>query len=263
MLIAAWCCAEWWWQRSKTYFLHFSWHKWEARCRYSFEEHTKQVSICKHIQLHTIYGIYTSAYIYSLTLNLHFRYTKIVDEAINRVVSTWQENPYGNLTAQDIFYVRICKFQEIFQALSDLADNRIESQQQTTTLAMLISDINSITLHIIAEIKSSREHNGTLYTLPQEKANVHEYLPWTAMSGGVGLRDTLSHLIDISVRYGAHCTNEPELKQRLYRQIYEIIDTILDGRKHYLESVHDSEKYNVLLQQFESQRRELISILSK
>ncbi|XP_011189128.2 nuclear pore complex protein Nup133 [Zeugodacus cucurbitae] len=189
------------------------------------------------------------------------KYTKIIDEAINRVVATWQENPYGNLTAQDIFYVRICKFQEIFQALSDLLDSRIESQQQSTSLAMLISDINSIVLHIIGEIMGSREHNATLYTLPQDKANVHEYLPWTAMSGSVGLRDTLSHLIDTSVRYGAHCTNEPELKQRLYRQIYEIIDAILDGRKNYLESVHDSEKYNVLLQQFESQRRELISIL--
>lgn len=194
---------------------------------------------------------------------MYLRYTKIIDEAINRVVSTWQENAFGNLTAQDIFYVRICKFQEIFQALSDLVDSRIESQQQTTTLAMLISDINSIVLHIIAEIIRSRERNSTLYTLPQEKANVHEYLPWTAMSGGVGLRDSLSHLIDISVRYGAHCTNEPELKQRFYRQIYELIDAILDGRKNYLDNVHDSEKYNVLLQQFESQRRELICILSK
>ncbi|XP_054725254.1 nuclear pore complex protein Nup133 [Anastrepha obliqua] len=189
------------------------------------------------------------------------KYGKIIDEAINRVVSTWQENPCGNLTAQDIFYVRLCKFQEIFQALSDLVDNRIESQQQTTLLASLISDINSIVLHVINEVLDSRELNSSLFTLPQEKENSYEYLPWTAMSGSVGVRDTLSHLIDSSVRYGAHCTNEPELKQRLYKQIYEIIDAVLDGRKNYLESVHDSEKYNVLLQQFESQRRDLISIL--
>ncbi|XP_017488987.1 PREDICTED: nuclear pore complex protein Nup133 isoform X2 [Rhagoletis zephyria] len=189
------------------------------------------------------------------------KYGKIIDEAINRVVSTWQENPCGNLTPQDLFYVRLCKFQEIFHALSEFVDNRIESQQQTTSLASLISDINSIVLHVIGEVLVSREHNSSLFTLQQEKANAYEYLPWTAMSGSVGLRDALSHLIDASVRYGAHCTNEPELKQRLFKQIFEMIDAILEGRKNYLDSVRDSEKYNVLLQQFESQRRDLISIL--
>ncbi|XP_004536057.1 nuclear pore complex protein Nup133 [Ceratitis capitata] len=189
------------------------------------------------------------------------KYGKVIDEAINRVVSTWQENPQGNLTAQDIFYVRICKFQEVFQALADFVDNRIESQQQTTTLASLISDVNSIILHVITEVHTSRERNSSLFTLPEEKENKYEYLPWSAMSGSVGIRDTLSHLIDVSVRYGTHCTSEPELKQRLYKQIYEIIDHILDGRKNYLDSVRDMEKCNVLVQQFESQRRELISIL--
>lgn len=90
-----------------------------------------------------------------------------------------------------------------------------------------------------------------------------EYLPWTAMSGNIGLRDSLSHLIDISVKYGAHGTSDPDLRQKIYQQILELIDFILDGRKHYLESVRDTEKFNVLQQQFESQRRDLISILSK
>ncbi|XP_067617960.1 nuclear pore complex protein Nup133 [Eurosta solidaginis] len=193
--------------------------------------------------------------------SLQNKYPKIIDEAINRVVSTWQENPYGNLTAQDIFYVRLCKFHEIFHALADFVDSRIESQQQSALLANLISDVNSIVLNIIGDVLANRELNGTLYTLPQEKVHTYEYLPWTAMSGSVGLRDTLTHLIEVSVRYGAHCTNDPELKQRLYRQIFETIDAILDGRKKYLDSVRDSEKYNVLLQQFESQRKDLISIL--
>jgi len=41
------------------------------------------------------------------------------------------------------------------------------------------------------------------------------------------------------------------------------VDLVLDGRRTYLESVRDSEKFNVLQQQFEAQRRELISVLSK
>lgn len=144
-----------------------------------------------------------------------------------------------------------------------MADNRIESQHQATQVASIISDINAIVLRILTEVTSYRCQNISIFSLPADKVDLYEYLPWTAMSGNVGLRDALAHLVDISVRYGARCTNEPELKQKLYQQILEIIDFILDGRKHYLDSIRDTEKYNVLLQQFESQRRDLISILSK
>lgn len=108
-----------------------------------------------------------------------------------------------------------------------------------------------------------REQNTTVYSLPADKMDTYEYLPWTAMSGNIGMRDALSHLIDISVKYGAHGTSDPDLKQRIYQQILELIDIVLDGRKHYLDSVRDTEKFNVLQQQFESQRRALISILRK
>ncbi|XP_037820765.1 nuclear pore complex protein Nup133 [Lucilia sericata] len=189
------------------------------------------------------------------------KYNKLIDEAINSLVQRWQERPQGNLTAQDLFYVRICKFQDIFQAFCDLADNRIENQHQSSNLASFISDINTVVLHITTEVINFREQNSTIYSLPAEKMDSFEYLPWTAMSGNIGLRDSLSHLIDISVKYGAHGTSDPDLRQRIYQQILELIDFILDGRKHYLESVRDTEKFNVLQQQFESQRRDLISIL--
>lgn len=179
------------------------------------------------------------------------------------LVQRWQERPQGNLTAHDLFYVRICKFQDIFQAFCDLADNRIENQHQSSNLASFIADINTVVLHVSTEVMNFREQNSTIYSLPAEKMDSFEYLPWTAMSGNIGLRDSLSHLIDISVKYGAHGTSDPDLRQRIYQQILELIDFILDGRKHYLESVRDTEKFNVLQQQFESQRRDLISILSK
>lgn len=175
----------------------------------------------------------------------------------------WQERPQGNLTAQDLFYVRICKFQDIFQAFCDLAESRIETQHQSSSLASFISDINAVVLHVVTEIINFREQNATIYSLPADKMDTYEYLPWTAMSGNIGLRESLSHIIDISVKYGAHGTSDPELKQRTYQQILELIDIVLDGRKHYLDSVRDTAKCNVLQQQFESQRRDLISILSK
>lgn len=159
--------------------------------------------------------------------------------------------------------MRICKFQEIFQAFYDLANRHIEAQHQSLSLASFISDIDYIVLYIISEVMKFREQNSTIYSLPPDKKYSHEYLPWTAMSGSTGLRDALSHLIDISIKYGARSTSDPELKQKIYQQILELIDVVLDGRKRYLDSVRDTEKYNVLLQQFESQRRELISLMSK
>ncbi|XP_061388320.1 nuclear pore complex protein Nup133 [Musca vetustissima] len=189
------------------------------------------------------------------------KYNKLIDEAINLLVQRWQERPQGNLTAQDLFYVRICKFQEILQAFCDLADGRIDTQHQTSSLASFIHDINVVVLHIVSEVMNFREQNATVYSLPADKMDTYEYLPWTAMSGNIGMRDALSHLIDVSVKYGAHGTSDPDLRQRLYQQILELIDIVLDGRKQYLDSVRDTEKFNVLQQQFESQRRALISIL--
>ena len=192
-----------------------------------------------------------------------FRYNKLIDDAINLLVQRWQESPQGNLTAQDLFYVRIFKFQDIFQAFCDLADNRIENQHQSSNVAAFIADINTVVLYVVTEVMNFREQNSTIYSLPADKMDTYEYLPWTAMSGNIGLRDYLSHLVDISVKYGAQATSDLDLRQRLYQQILELIDFILDGRKHYLDSVRDTEKFNVLQQQFESQRRDLISILSK
>lgn len=66
------------------------------------------------------------------------------------------------------------------------------------------------------------------------------------------------NLILVTLQHGARSTGEPELQQRHYKQLVELIDFVLDGRKTYLESIKDNEKYGVLLQQYESQRTDLI-----
>lgn len=73
-----------------------------------------------------------------------------------------------------------------------------------------------------------------------------------------GLRDILLHLINVTLKHGARSTGEPELRQKHYKHLLELIDFVLDGRKSYLESIKDNEKYGVLLQQYESQRSALI-----
>ena len=97
-----------------------------------------------------------------------------------------------------------------------------------------------------------------MFEIPADKKNLFEYLPWTSMSGKNGLRETLLLLVNISLKYGARATGEPELKQKIYIQIVDLIDYILDGKKSYLESIKDSDKYRVRWQQYESQRNDLI-----
>ncbi|XP_030369788.1 nuclear pore complex protein Nup133 [Scaptodrosophila lebanonensis] len=189
---------------------------------------------------------------------------KPIDAVIEATVAQWDEKPQGSLTVQDIFYVKLCKFQHIFEAFVDVADECVATQEQTTaTVAQFILDINSIVLHILGEVLKYREQNAGFFMPASNKVDSYENLPWTAVSGRVGARDSLTRLIDITLRYAAHSVNEINLKQNMYQQMVELTDIVLDGRKNYLESVRDVEKYNVLQQQFEAHRNELISILIK
>ncbi|XP_034112581.1 nuclear pore complex protein Nup133 [Drosophila albomicans] len=186
---------------------------------------------------------------------------KIIEEAIELSVAEWDEKPNGSLTAQDIFYVKLCKFQCVFESLADMADERIAAQNRTTvSVAQYISDINVIVLNTLSQVFRYREQNANSFKL---NSSTYENQPWTATPGNAGVHDSLSRLIDLSIRYGAQCVNESELKHQLYQQILELMDMVLEGRKNYLESVRDTEKYQVLQQQFEAQRSDLISVLIK
>ncbi|XP_016974510.1 nuclear pore complex protein Nup133 [Drosophila rhopaloa] len=195
--------------------------------------------------------------------SLQNKMPKLIEEAIEATVAIWDEKPNGSLTSQDIFYVKLSKFQNVFEALADIADDRIAAQNQTTvSVAHFINDINSIVLDTLGQVFKHREQHAASFRR-NERLSSYENLPWTAMAGSAGVRDTLTRLIDISVRYGGHCVSETELKHQLYQQIFELVDLVLDGRRTYMESVQDTEKFNVLQQQFEAQRRELISVLIK
>lgn len=66
------------------------------------------------------------------------------------------------------------------------------------------------------------------------------------------------HFITITLKYGARSTGEPELRQRHYKNLVELIDFVLSSRKSYLESIKESDKHDVLWQQYETQRSALI-----
>ncbi|EDW30446.1 GL18034 [Drosophila persimilis] len=196
--------------------------------------------------------------------SLQAKQPKIIEHAIDATVAMWDEKPNGNLTTQDIFYVKLCKFQFVFKALAEMADNQISAQRDTTVMvAQFLNDTNSIVLDTLGQVFMHREQQANHFTPHNDRLAACENLPWTAMSGSAGVRDTLNRLIDLSLRYGSQCISETELSQKLYQQIYELVDLVLEGRKIYLDSVRGSEKANLLQRQFEVQRRELISVLIK
>lgn len=111
---------------------------------------------------------------------------------------------------------------------------------------------------MLHEVTKFRELKATLYAPPQSKANKYEYVPWTAASGSGGIRETLLHIISVTWKHGVRSTGDPELRQRQYKNLVELVDFVLDGRRAYLESIKGSDKYNGLLQKYESHRSELI-----
>lgn len=114
---------------------------------------------------------------------------------------------------------------------------------------------------MLTDVLKYRETKRSLFAIRSPQLIVTDYLPWTALPGKNGLRDTIHQLITTTLKHGARAAGEPELRQRHYKQMVELIDILLDGRKSYLDSLADTEKYTVLLQQYEAQRNGLIQPL--
>lgn len=67
---------------------------------------------------------------------------------------------------------------------------------------------------------------------------------------------------NLTLKHGVTGTNDSTVRNELYEQLVSFIDLILDGRKCHLNSVHGTEKYDVLLKQYETDRTNLIQPLS-
>lgn len=201
---------------------------------------------------------------------LHTKHARLIDEAIRLVLRLRNEtdsDASDNLTAQDLFYVKVTRVQELFGALAGLVVAADESgasggnQSPMAENAFRPSDVNSIVLAMLEAVLKSRTANSTHFSVVPSDQLHFEYLPWTAMAGRGGLQDTILQLIGNTVLYGtgaAGSGGSADVRQSHYRQLVELVDYYLDGRKSYLDSVRDTQRYSVLLQQYETQRSELI-----
>ena len=132
----------------------------------------------------------------------------------------------------------------------------MNQEYSTQQIQTIIIEINTIVLKILNEVSKFRESKHSLFKLPTGKENLFEDIPWTAAADG--LRDSLLQLISLTLRHGIKLTGEPEFVYKHNQQMTELIDFVLDGKRRYIQSVQSQEKKNVLQQQFESQRFDLI-----
>lgn len=108
------------------------------------------------------------------------------------------------------------------------------------------------------EVFKFRETKASIFKLPADKTHKFEYLPWTAVAVPNGIRDSILHIINIITKNGVRSTAEPELRQQHFKNLVELVDFYLNGRKAYLESVKELEKYDTLFRKYESERSDLI-----
>ncbi|XP_058813495.1 nuclear pore complex protein Nup133 [Topomyia yanbarensis] len=189
---------------------------------------------------------------------LHNSHSRIIDEAIDLVLAEGNRSPPSpNLTNQDLFYVQVNQMHEIFKVFAELVENYVKMELTTTQVQSALVEVNTIVITVLQEVMKFRESKTDMFVVRNEPHR-YEYVPWTASSGKYGLKDVLLHMIGNTLKYGIKGSGEPEFRIKHYKQMTELVDFVLDGRKKYLESVNDEGKRTVLQQQYESQRSDLI-----
>lgn len=108
-----------------------------------------------------------------------------------------------------------------------------------------------------------RQYNAEQFVPSRCSNGITEYLPWTAAAGKHGLRNCLTTMHNITLKHGVTGTSDSSVKNELYEQLVSLIDLILDGRKCHLESIRGTEKFEILLKQYETDRMNLIQPLIK
>lgn len=82
---------------------------------------------------------------------IHSSHSRLIDDAIQAVLRSRGETAAGNLTPQDLFYVKVTRMHEIFKALAGLVANDgvsgpSESSSLSTRVSVMLSDVNTIML---------------------------------------------------------------------------------------------------------------------
>ncbi|KAG6799905.1 nuclear pore complex protein [Apis mellifera caucasica] len=206
---------------------------------------------------------YAEKIIAALTIyNLQNKYADIIDTIIEQTLSP-ESYVSDELTARDIFYREVSTVHRFLPTLVNNASEVTQSERPIQQVAHYIMQVNAILLGVLHEVMKYRQHNAERFLPTRCSYGITEYLPWTAAIGRHGLRNCLTTMYNLTLKHGITGTNDSTVRNELYEQLVSYIDLILDGRKCHLESVKGTEKFEILLKQYETDRMNLIQPLIK
>ncbi|KAI4497473.1 hypothetical protein M0802_007484 [Mischocyttarus mexicanus] len=194
--------------------------------------------------------------------NLQNRNPELIDSIIEQTLKP-ETCVSEELTSRDIFYREVSAIHLFLPYLVNNATDVTLSERPTHQVAQYIMQVNSILLGTLNEVVKYRQYNAERFVPTRCSNGITEYLPWTAASGKHGLRQCLTTMHNMTLKHGVTGTNDTTIRNELYEQLVSLIDLILDGRKCHLESIRGTEKFEILLKQYETDRMNLIQPLIK
>ncbi|CAK9828636.1 Nuclear pore complex protein Nup133 [Anthophora retusa] len=210
-----------------------------------------------------VLGEYAEKIVAALTIyNLQNRYPDIVDPLIEQTLSS-ESYVSDELTARDVFFREVSTVHRFLPTLANNASEVTQSERPVQQVAQYIMQVNAVLLGILHEVIKCRQHNAEKFTPTRCSSGITEYLPWTAAVGEHGLKNCLNTMYNLTLKHGVTGTNDSTVRNELYEQLVSYIDLILDGRQCHLESVRGTEKFEILLKQYETDRMNLIQPLIK
>ncbi|XP_012233561.2 nuclear pore complex protein Nup133 [Linepithema humile] len=211
-----------------------------------------------------VLGEYAEKVVAALTLyNLQSRHAEIIDAMIDETLNQKEAVVSDELAARDVFYREVSTIHLFLPTLVENACEVTQSERPLHQVGQYIMQVNAILLAVLYEVVKYRQYSAERFVPAKFSNETTEYLPWTAAPGKYGLRNCLSTMQNITVKHGVTGTSDPTVRNELYEQLVSLIDLILDGRKCHLESIRGTEKFDVLLKQYETERANLIQPLIK
>nr|CAD7405905.1 unnamed protein product [Timema poppensis] len=189
----------------------------------------------------------------------------MIETAIKRVLAEQKEKlPRLGLSHQDLFYRQVTEVQRVLQMLAKCCNDLIHSDRRPQEVTDTVSETNSVILNVLQQVVQFRQEKVVVFS-PRSKlsAGIGEYLPWTTAPGKRGLQEALTTLINITLNHGARAVGDFTLKMHLYDQLINLTDIVLDGRKCHIESIRGTERFKTVLQNYDSDRYDLIKPFSK
>ncbi|XP_051164575.1 nuclear pore complex protein Nup133 [Leptopilina boulardi] len=206
---------------------------------------------------------YAEKIVASLSIyNIQQKFADIVDAIIEKTLKP-EAYVSDELSSHDIFYREVSTVHRFLPNLVESAVEVTQSERPTLQIAQYIMHINSILLSILHEVVKYRQYNAERFAPSRCSSGIAEYLPWTAATGKHSLKTCLNTMQSLTLKHGVVGTNDSSLRNVLYEQLVSLIDLILDGRKCHLESIRGTEKFEILLKQYETERTNLIQPLVK